>query len=152
MPAHEHINSRQLQLFASGTELRSKIINESGDREPGKGSYEQITPAPGGAKIERVPGTPRESMDSMWARKSAEAKSDRIGWVHGAGVHESIATEGWRGSRLTIIHTDTPDGGVQRRLSDGHHRVAAVADLEGEGKGPMWIPLSHAEYSPHRAL
>ena len=138
MPAHEHINTRQLQLFASGTELRSKLLNYSGDLTPGSGSFDQITPAPGGARIEHVPSTPRESMDSMWARKSAEAKSDRIGWVHGAGVYESLATEGWRGGKLSVH-----DDGARRQLMDGHHRVAAAADLEAEGKGPVWIPLDH---------
>lgn len=142
MAAHEHLSPEQLRLFATGTEVKA-MVNYSFDADPGQGSYDQVHQQPGERpRIVHVPSTPRESLDQTWQRKLTEAKSTS-GAVHGAGVYDSIAREGYRPhtSPITLV-TNSTNG--KRFLADGHHRVAAAAAVEGEGRGPVWVPLRYA--------
>jgi len=130
----------QFKLFYSGSELKS-MVNLSGDRRQSKD------------------GNSRETMDQMWSRKSTEAsepamhKDYQINWeggkgvrstvnetpnsTHGAGIKDSIASKGYDGSPVTVLHQKQGT-----RLDDGHHSVKAAADLESEGQ-ETFVPALH---------
>lgn len=114
MSASRHIHPGQLQMLMTGTELKNKI-NVPDD------AFDD------------------ETMDDMWSRKSAEAKVTDSGpkKEHGAGVYDSLSGRGYDGPPLKVLH-----GYGYSRVSDGHHRVAATADLEKEGK-QMYVPVEH---------
>ena len=56
-------------------------------------------------------------------RKLRQSRSSADSNVHGAGLHESIKTQGFKG-RFNII-----DHGHEGRLFEGHHRLAAQRNL-----------------------
>jgi hypothetical protein len=85
----------------------------------------------------------------MWADKLAEAKTPLpkpSGWMdqrlqhmilgvpHGAGLHESIQAEGVQ-TPIPLIDRDDEEP----ILFEGHHRVAAAADIDPK----MEVPIEH---------
>lgn len=115
MPAPDHLNKDQLALFYTGRELRG-LINKSTDLDSG------------------------EDMDAMWNRKVEESLWEgRAG--HGANVHRSLSEKGWEGEPLELNHGDDE---YSRWITDGHHRVAAAADIEDTTGKLIFIPVNHS--------
>lgn len=115
MPAPDHLNKDQLALFYTGRELRS-LVNKSTDLDSG------------------------EDMDAMWNRKVEESLWEGRSGGHGAGVHRSISEKGWEGDPLVLNHGDDE---YSRWITDGHHRVAAAADIEDTTGNLVFIPVTH---------
>jgi hypothetical protein len=97
---------------------------------------------PAGELIKKVPndfiphhyaesGDPHTE-EEMWANKLREAKSiaPRRGVQFGGSLHEAIAAEGV----LEPVRVHVGDGGV---ILDGHHRIAAAADIDPTMEVPM---------------
>lgn len=123
MGAHV-INPDQLQLFMTGTELKSAITNS----------------------IDRAP---MGRMSDMWKRKLRESK--RSDMSHGAGTYQSLAKHGWQGEGVDVMHVRKygalPEWDrTEVSVSDAHHRIAAAADIEAKGKRQIFIPTNHDEY------
>lgn len=106
----------------------------------------------------------KEDLSQMWDRKLAESKAPAtdklhdVQWrggrghrvtiaeypsaTHGAGVHDSLRTKGFVGKAIPVRHGDFPGSETRNdglRLEDGHHRVAAAADLD------ILIPVEHSD-------
>lgn len=104
----------QLQMFMTGSELKS-YLTDSGDRGGG-------------------------SMEGMWGQKLKEAQHPAGAGdykVHGEGLYDSIKERGYQGDSLGVNHW-----GGEKSLLDGHHRVAAAAQLDSEGY-ENYIPVTH---------
>jgi hypothetical protein len=126
------LNQNQLQLFMTGSELKS-TINRSSDLRPG------------------------ENMSSMWGRKLERAKEPGP-YKHGSGVYDTLMSEGYDASKPRL--SGMGDGVVgpirlqqsgfgdnrQTRVSDAHHRIAAADDIERQTGQPVWMPV---EYDSH---
>ncbi len=110
----------QLQMFMTGTELQNRI-QESPDRK-------KLFPDNGPSYL--------EPMSNLWDRKADEAKQPATTYGHGAGVYDSMRENGLYHD--TVVNLNLEDGG---RVSDGHHRIAAAAALEKEGRGPVFFPV-----------
>jgi hypothetical protein len=128
MPASDHL---QLKLFYGGKELRDKISTP----------HDRFA---------------RESVSEMWNRKAEEAKeplNDDEWWgerQHGAGVYDSISEDGWSDEPLNIDgpgwdnHLETKTDGSFAAY-DGHHRIAAAADIEEKSGRNVWIPVTYGD-------
>jgi hypothetical protein len=123
----------QFKLFYGAQELQNHIT-ESIDQEKG------------------------ETLPQMWDRKVAESKTED-GVTHGSGVYRSMAEHGWQKSKdvvqgaegelgrpndrgLTVNHHAEP-GRPGAHLLGGHHRVAALADIERTTGRDQWIPVNN---------
>lgn len=73
-------------------------------------------------------------VDSQNSRVYKTAKLD-----HGTGVHDSIKETGYQGAPLVLNHGGSSKTGPSpaKWIEDGHHRLAAAADLNVE------VPLAH---------
>lgn len=78
--------------------------------------------------------------DQLLTGKLAESMSD-TSWVHGSGVYRSIQDNGFQG-HITM-------GG--RNINEGHHRLAAAADIEAKTGKTQWIGLDHEGPTGHTA-
>lgn len=125
MGAHV-INPHQLQLFMGGQEWQSKV-DDSVDR----GMH--------------------ETMSDVWARKTAESKSEP-GELMDEPVHASLSREGYDHDPYDpprLYHgqlygqMDKP-GFIQ---GEGHHRVAAAADIERTTGRNVWIPTTYEAWA-----
>jgi hypothetical protein len=80
-------------------------------------------------------GTRLESLDQMWSRK-LEASKER-------GIHSSIMERGYQGEDIALHITprwgDEPGHNVF--VDDGHHRIAAGADVERTTGKSVMIPV-----------
>lgn len=108
----------QLAMFGLGSDVKN-MVTESNDRDYG------------------------ESMDDMWSRKEAESRQPK-GTGHGTGVYDSLKEHGWKGQNngdaAMISHTARG----MTTMREGHHRTAAAAALEKEGKN-VWVTLRHLD-------
>lgn len=114
MSAASHIHPGQLKMFMSSNELMNDI--EPGDFH--------------GANAKEG-----------WSHKLRESKASMDTGRHGSGVHKSVAKGGVR-NPVEIYHLSaSPVDGTQfaPRLMNGHHRVAAQADIDPE----RLIPVEH---------
>jgi hypothetical protein len=82
--------------------------------------------------------TPYEHPDEVMKRKLGESK--RSGSSHGAGVHSSVSKQGVL-NPVQLVH------GVKGGLlsGQGHHRIAAAADIAQSSGRDMWVPLVHTD-------
>jgi len=82
-----------------------------------------------------------ETMDRLWERKLKETKSGRD--THGGGLYDKIVKKGYQGDPIPIKHEDFTQydnpPSIDIRLTDGHHRVAAMAEADPN----QWIPVVH---------
>ena len=138
MARKKPVNPDQFQMFYSANELKHSLT-DSGDRRDIKGRIN----AEGGIHWDR------ESMPDMWSRKLDEAKQPSSTGDHGSGVYDSIQSEGLRPHFTAPIYHQS-GGGTQ--LEDGHHRVAAAADVETKTGKTQWIPASHYDAGTQRAF
>ena len=124
MPAHESIHPKQFKLFMSGKEWQDSM-SDSVDRNKG------------------------QTMADVWSYKTKEATAPAVVGTHGAGVYDSLEENGFQrqeyGGNPTIIVND------ENRLvqEEGHHRIAAAAEIERRTGQPMWIPTEYVEDYHH---
>lgn len=93
-------------------------------------------------------------LDELWKQKAAEARAPKGSGVHGAGVYEALKAEGWNPSEgdvpPTLTFTDKL-GASNKTLpvfleqGEGHHRIAAAAELEEQGHPPIFIPTNYKD-------
>jgi hypothetical protein len=134
MSASEHLQTQQLKMLMTGSEIQAEF-------SPHPGDHLQKNRA-GGSRTS-------ETVGEVWRRKLRESKKDRndytgeSGPVHGAGLHESVARRGvvhpiplYHGApnRLAPADMQEPSG---QYVANGHHRVAAAAEM---GK---YVPVIH---------
>lgn len=132
MSAQDNLSSQQweqLPMFMTAGEIKSKV-NYSAD--------------PGG-----------DNMESLWHQKLYEAKTGAIRNARyvptrarkGASLYDSIKREG---VRKPVELNRNFDGGrhwpAGYQLSEGHHRVAAAADIDPN----MLVPVTHDEWRDPR--
>jgi hypothetical protein len=150
------INPDQLKLVMTAGEYQAHI-DSSSDREYRTVGHKEISPNV------RQPIVERESMEQMWSRKEAEAKTPKevknydVQWrggrghrvtinstpthVHGAGIYESVKEKGveqgpnQKSPILTYVDKSTGE----KRQGEGHHRIAAAAAVERETGKQVWI-------------
>lgn len=86
-------------------------------------------------------------LDSVWQEKTEQASSP--GAHHGAGLKADIEKRGYVHDPMnkpTIIIEENFSGTRTDMVqSDGHHRIAAMAASEAEGKGPYFIPTNYVD-------
>ena len=108
-----------------------------------------------GAVVQEWGGGPGDStsIDDVWKLKLSEAKRP-AGAGHGAGLWESIKAEGVRPVRMqggqyigTPIELAHQPGGLPPRIMEGHHRVAAAADINPA----MEVPIANKPYGIYGA-
>ena len=139
MSSSDHVSPQQLQMFMPARELKDSVY-------------------PTDVNQEKYYGNNRKQ---MWADKLAETKAtnpsdaelERIGstatsiWdvvdalTHGAGLHEKIKASGVQ-TPITLINRDDKEP----ILYEGHHRVAAAADIDPK----MEVPVEHLPMSGAR--
>ena len=127
MSSSDRLNPMQLAMFMPVGELKDSVY-------------------PPDVNQEKYYGNNRKQ---MWADKLAEAKTPLpkpSGWMdqrlqhmilgvpHGAGLHESIQAEGVQ-TPIPLIDRDDEEP----ILFEGHHRVAAAADIDPK----MEVPIEH---------
>jgi hypothetical protein len=137
------LNPNQFKLFYGAQELQD-AITDSNDRNV-------LYDAAAGEMMRDDNGIlQKESMPDMWSRKLQESKQ-REGYGHGSGVYDSMMSEGVRPhTSLKLYHADQPGVNNKRVIADGHHRVAAAADIERTTGKNMWIFTDHADnYTRH---
>lgn len=114
------VNPNQFKLFMTGTEWKAHVTHS--------------TDGP---------------LDVLWPEKSAQAKGTN---GHGAGVYQSMLTHGYVHDPKdppTIVLEESPSGKEVRRVqSEGHHRVAAAADIETDTGKPVYIPTNYVDNTP----
>jgi hypothetical protein len=151
------LNPHQLQMFMSGTELKG-AINKSYDGSLSTGGM----------------GGGPDGLTGLWKQKLKESK--RSGFGHGEGTYKSIKDRGWvadnpRYDSVNLSHQSVrgaiPEWNkVERSVDDGHHRIAAAADIEeksrrgglpGGKEGPNrpvyhFIPVQHWQSPTNKPL
>jgi hypothetical protein len=123
------LNPDQLKLLMTGSELQRSITH----------SWD--------GPLDMAPGDTKE-LNKLWERKEYEAKRSDYSDEHGAGLYDSLKSRGYEGKPLLLNDYDVfTDAGVHvpaRGIMDGHHRIAAAAALEREGK-QVYIPIVHQD-------
>jgi hypothetical protein len=123
MAASDHIHPVQLKLFMGAGEWK-KSMTDSVDR----------------------PFAKDRKMSNLWSEKLTEAKEPAGRYGHGAGLHDDLSTGGYKHDKW-----DPPTIMVNRSnemaQGEGHHRIAAAADIERTTGRNMWIPTN---YEPRR--
>ena len=121
------LNPDQLKMLMTGKELQRSITH----------SWD--------APLDMTPGDPTE-LNALWEKKTFEAKQPR--GVHGAGIYSSLKSRGYEGAPLRLhdynVFTNAGYEVPARGVMDGHHRIAAAAALEDEGK-QVYIPVTHED-------
>ena len=127
MSSSDRLNPQQLRMFIPAGELQASVY-------------------PPDVNQEKYYGNNRKQ---MWADKLAETKTPQpepSGWMdqrlqhmilgvpHGAGLHEKIQAEGVQ-KPVPLIDRDDEEP----ILFEGHHRVAAAADIDPK----MEVPVEH---------
>ena len=116
-------------MFMTGTQLKGAITR----------SYDATSSSAGG-------------LDKMWGRKLTESKGE--GGGHGSGTHQSIDERGWdledKDYGHVNLYHDDKKGPIpefdkhDKFIDDGHHRIAAAADIEARQPGrTVEIPVKH---------
>lgn len=109
----------QMKLFMSAREVKN-WITDSTDRSP------------------------NETLDDMWKRKLRESKSPRGANVHGAGVYDAVSEGKSILPDLTLIpYRKDAFGDAKNVIGDGHHRIAAMADVEAKTGRESFTPVKY---------
>ena len=121
MSSSDRLNPQQLQMFMPAGELRQKTANDFVVESTHFNTSD-------------VPPHYHHTQEAMWELKLREAK-DR--------TPPSMPGEAWRGSLYDTIKAEgvlepvrvhVDEGGV---ILDGHHRIAAAADIDPTMEVPM---------------
>jgi hypothetical protein len=135
------LNPNQFKLFYGAQELQNSIT-KSGD-------LKATIDSDGYMQRDEEGSFQYETLPEMWSRKVQESKQ-REGSGHGSGVYDSMLSEGVRPhTSLRVHHVSSGD---DLQVSDGHHRVAAAADIERTTGRNMWIFTDHADNYTQRRL
>lgn len=121
MAAHEAVHPVQFKLFMSGQEWQ-RSVTDSVDRVHTKG----------------------ETMKAVWKEKLHESKKPH-GLEHGSGIHDALRYEGYQ------HNTDDPptiylSSAGEHIQGEGHHRIAAAADIERTTGRNVWIPTNYTKH------
>ena len=120
MPAHEKVHPVQFKLFMSGREWMNSV-SDSVDLDHGE----------------------HETMEELWDLKTDESKM-HAGSGHGAGIFSSMSKHGYDADKA---FGDAPTILVSSRnqmvQGEGHHRIAAAAEIERETGKQVWIPTNY---------
>ena len=123
------LKPQQLQMFHPAGELKGVTPN---DWLAGIG-----TGNPARAMTTGSIPTGQARPESVWQSKLWESKRP-FGQGHGSGLWESIKAEGVRDP----VELGHQPGGLPRRIMEGHHRVAAAADINPA----MEVPVTNRPY------
>jgi hypothetical protein len=136
MAAHDNVHPeqfQQLKLFMGGQEFQDASKSSIDNPLAWKGHGPE--------------------WDQLWARKLAESKVPDPGpqkpgdpVLHGAGIHDSLSNEGYQAGKATMEHPTlilSKGGGVMQ--GEGHHRVAAAADIERTTGRNVWLPVNYQQ-------
>lgn len=118
------LNPDQLKLLMTGSEIKNQITY-SPDVDPARAT---------------ASGDP-ESLEGLWPYKLWEAKKpiDEVNLPGGGhGVYDSLKEKGYQGNPIVLRHS----ADLGTFITDGHHRVAAAAELDREGNS-VYIPVEH---------
>ena len=122
MAAHHNVNPAQMKLFMGGQEMQ-EASNSSTDTDAVKGE---------------------KGWSKMWEKKLSESKQP-AGTGHGSGLHASLLEHGYqRDQHKPFDPAPTlfvQGNGVQQ--GEGHHRVAAAADIERTTGKHVWLPTNY---------
>lgn len=129
MPAHEHLSPHQYKLFMTAQEIKD-TVTDSVDRELGYMDYNEEH-----GELEEVPA---QTMDYVWNEKLEESKRETAGKPK--PLYDSIAEKGVR-HHVTIV----PDHKGSFTMGQGHHRVAAAADIAEKTGRQMYVPVVYDE-------
>lgn len=118
MSAHETVHPMQFKLFMGADEWKNSVT-DSVDR----------------------PFVKDRKLSTVWSEKLTESK-EPAGPSHGAGIHDALQYEGYQHN-----HDDPPTilVGDKNNLAqgEGHHRIAAAADIERSAGTQFWIPTNY---------
>lgn len=122
----KRISPNQFKLFMTGTEWQASVTKS--------------TDGP---------------LEHVWPQKTSEARQPGpvgvLNPVHGGGLRDAIATEGYKHDREdppTIILEQGAGSKVHHVQSEGHHRIAAAADVERTTGKPTYIPTNYVDNTP----
>jgi hypothetical protein len=127
---HNFDKPLQLPMFMTGKELKG-LATESGDILPG------------------------QTIDDMWKSKLETAKKPLSSGIPGSGSYDSIKNEGWNPPKKSVIQTQHVLGGPSDSnmadfgVEDGHHRIAAAADIEEQTGRQIYFPVEHRVSGRH---
>lgn len=145
MAASDHLHPGQIpgqmKLFMSGTEFRGA-------------SHASIDFGPKGEEG----SLERHHWDKGWNTKLEESKQPEgtkmdSGWrAHGSGVYDSLLEHGYQPERHDEFDEGLPgptlyiDHGLDDYIQgEGHHRVAAAADIEEKTGRHTWMPVNYED-------
>ena len=123
MSASNHL-SDQLKLFMTPQEIMGSVV-DSVDRAPEYEDYD--------IENEKNVMVPAETMEDLWASKLSESKGKGSG---PESLYDSIAKHG---VQRHVTLEDHGNGTLY--MGQGHHRVAAAADISEKTGRPMYIPV-----------
>jgi uncharacterized ParB-like nuclease family protein len=141
MSSSDRLNPQQLRMFIPAGELKANVYPPDVDQEKYYGNNqkqmwadklsETKATAPSDAELERIGST----ATSIWDVVDA--------LTHGAGLHEKIKAQGVQ--RPVQLLPAEKRGQPTNILFDGHHRVAAAADIDPKMEVPVtYISMSGA--------
>jgi hypothetical protein len=124
MARKPHLRGEQLKLFMTAHELKNSL-SDSVDLQPSYIDYDDE-----GNTIQ----VPDQTMDDLWEQKLDESKYKPR--AQSSSLYDSIAQRGVR-KHVTLV----PDGKGGLTMGQGHHRVAAAADIAEKTGRQMYIPV-----------
>ena len=148
----------QLQMFMTGEELKSSVslspdkaptetLAGMWDRKASEAALPRGTwydrPATGESFTTEQHRQFRQEIHGMQFANTEHVRADKAmakRTQHGTGIKDSIASRGFVGDPLQVTH----GGRSMQWIRDGHHRVAAAAQLQNEGT-THYIPVEHGE-------
>ncbi len=130
MAAKNHLNPKQLKLFMTPDEIMSSVTDSVDRTTPYTDSvYDDET----GEYVDvHYPG---QTMDELWDNKLSESKGK--GWGIPEPLYDSIAKHGVK--RHVTLQPNYHDDGYT--MGQGHHRVAAAADIAKKTGDQVFIPV-----------
>ena len=148
------LKPEQLQMFHPARELRATTPNDwlaavgTGNPTTGPAWFtgQPTGSGPAAAASAWDPSTPED----IWREKLAESKRPKSSF-HGSGIHESIKQKGGvfhnvgldlTGEAKKPVMLAHQEGGLPPRIVEGHHRVAAAADINPA----MEVPIENVNY------
>lgn len=88
---------------------------------------------------EKVTHSTDGPLPDLWKEKGQQAKDQ--------GLYRDMKEKGYQHNSAdppTIVLEDSPNGKTTRYVqSEGHHRVAAAADIERDTGQPVYIPTNY---------
>ena len=137
MSSSDALHPLQLQMFMPARELQGLTPS---DFNPVTAQDRRVA-AEAGLTLHR-PST----VDEMWANKLEESKAEEYNIESERSLHDRIASEGVKEPvQVTRTAADFGEGTSRAHLSnqdvlfDGHHRVAAAANIDPN----MEVPVEH---------